>query len=96
MAFNVNSNAAAPSANSTNANTQQWEKAAGFINLYLPSKDGKRRKLGAIPLKLSKTNEKALVEWLESDEENVGKLATKLIVEYQSAQASEAHSFDLG
>ena len=92
MAFNNNA-AAAPASNTANSN---WEKAAGFVNLYLPSKDGKRRKLGAIPLRLSKSNEKALVEWLESDEENVGKLATKLIVEYQSAAVSEAHSFDLG
>lgn len=92
MAFQ--SNAAAP-APTNNANSN-WEKAAGFVNLYLPSKDGKRRKLGAIPLKLSRVNEKALVEWLESDEENVGKLASKLIVEYQSAAVSEAHSFDLG
>lgn len=92
MAFNSNA-APAPTANTANSN---WEKAAGFVNLYLPSKDGKRRKLGAIPLKMSKLNEKALLEWLESDEENVGKLASKLIIEYQSAQASEAHSFDLG
>lgn len=91
MAFNTNT-AAAP-ASSNNAN---WEKAAGFINLYLPTKDGKRRKLGSIPLKLSKANEKALFEWLEADEENVGKLASKMVVEYQSAQVSEAHSFDLG
>lgn len=95
MAFNTNA-AAAPSAASSNNANSNWEKAAGFVNLYLPSKDGKRRKLGAIPLKLSKSNEKALVEWLESDEENIGKLATKLIVEYQSAVVSEAHSFDLG
>ena len=93
MAFNTN--AAAAPASSNNANTN-WEKAAGFINLYLPTKDGKRRKLGSIPLKLSKANEKTLLEWLEADEENVGKLASKMIVEYQSAQVSEAHSFDLG
>ena len=92
MAFQLN--ASAP--NTSASNNSNWEKASGFINLYLPSKDGKRRKLGAIPLKLSKVNEKALIEWLESDEENVGKLASKLIVEYQSAAVSEAHAFDLG
>ena len=94
MAFNTNT-AAAPSASSNN-NTQSWEKAAGFVNLYLPSKDGKKRKLGAIPLKVSKAQEKALLEWLEEDEANVGKLSQKMIVEYQSAQANEAHAFDLG
>ena len=94
MAFAPNNSAAAPSAQANN--TQSWEKAAGFINLYLPSKDGKQRKLGAIPLKLSKANEKRLLEWLESDEANVASLASKLIVTYQSAAVNEDHAFDLG
>ena len=92
MAFQLN--ASAP--NTSASNNSNWEKASGFINLYLPSKDGKRRKLGAIPLKMSKANEKALYEFLEADEGNVEKFASKLIVEYQSAAANEAHAFDLG
>lgn len=91
MAFNTS--AAPAAAPSTNSN---WEKAAGFINFYLPSRDGKRRKLGAIALKLSKANEKALVEFLEADPANVTAMVSKLIVEYQSAKQSEAHAFDLG
>lgn len=43
------------------AQPDSW-KAQGFINLYLPAKDGgKRRKLGAIPLKDSKPAEKLLM-----------------------------------
>lgn len=94
MAFQ--SNAAAPSANAGSSTNPSWDKAAGFINLYLPSKDGKQRKLGAIPLKMSKANEKQLLEWLESDDANVASLASKLIVTYQSAQPNAAHAFDLG
>lgn len=88
MAFNTN---AAPQA----VANQAWEKAGGFINIYLPSKDGKRRKLGAIPLKASKATEKQLMDFLEEDEGNVQKMIAKLIVEYQSAAVTEAHSLDL-
>ena len=91
MAFNTNT-AAAPAATPAN---ESW-KAQGFINLYLPSKDGKRRKLGAIALKESKVNEKQLLTWLNEDPENVKTLASKLIVEYQSAALAEENAFDLG
>lgn len=90
MAFNTNP-AAAPQA-VANSN---WEKAAGFINIYLPSKDGKRRKVGAIPLRASKANEKQMLDFLDEDEGNIAKLSAKLIVEYQSAAITEAHSLDL-
>lgn len=89
MAFNTN--AAAPQA-VANSN---WEKASGFINIYLPSKDGKRRKVGAIPLRASKANEKQMLDFLDEDEGNITKLSAKLIVEYQSAAVTEAHSLDL-
>jgi hypothetical protein len=89
MAFNTN--AAAPQA----VANQAWEKASGFINIYLPSKDGKRRKVGAIPLRASKANEKQMLDFLDEDEGNITKLSAKLIVEYQSAAVTEAHSLDL-
>lgn len=89
MAFNTNTAPAATPAN------ESW-KAQGFINLYLPSKDGKRRKLGAIALKESKSTEKQLLAWLNEDPENVKTLASKLIVEYQSATTADENAFDLG
>ena len=88
MAFNTNP-AAAPQA------VPAFEKASGFINIYLPSKDGKRRKVGAIALRASKANEKQMLDFLDEDEGNIAKLAAKLIVEYQSAVVTEAHSLDL-
>lgn len=93
MAFNTNPAAAA--ANTSGATNDNW-KAQGFINLYLPSKDGKRRKLGAIPLRDSKNNEKSLREWLEADPANMAKVMAKLIMEYQSATPQDTSSFDLG
>lgn len=70
-------------------------KAQGFLNFYLPSKDGGRKKLGAIPLKEAKPNEKRLLEWLNEDPAHVQALMNKLEVEYQSAVQSEGSAFDL-
>lgn len=88
MAFNSNSNT------ESNSNNESW-KAQGFLNLYLPSKDGKKRKLGAIPLKESKPSEKALLVWLNEDPSRVAKILASLQMEYQSAVPNEATGFDL-
>lgn len=91
MSFNRNSNAQRNDA--TNGNPE-W-KAQGFLNLYLPSKDGGRRKLGAIPLKDSKANEGALRAWLEADAGNLQILSNKLEIEYQPATQADGATFDL-
>jgi hypothetical protein len=91
MAF-ASSSAATQSASSNNEN---W-KAQGFLNFYLPAKNGQRRKLGAIPLKESKINEKQLLAWLNEDPSRVAQILSKLEIEYQSAAANDEHAFDLG
>lgn len=59
--------------NNTARNTQQtaqddsW-KAQAFVNIYVPTPDGGRRKIGALALKDSKPFEAALIERLNSDE----------------------------
>lgn len=73
---------------------ESW-KAQGFLNFYLPSKGGPRRKLGAIPLKDSKPSEREMLAWLNADPSRVTILLSKLELEYQSAVADPAHSFDL-
>jgi len=79
----------------TNTSNESW-KAQGFLNLYLPSKDGgKRRKLGMIPLKESKPSEKLMLDWLTEDPTRVAAILSKLVIEFQSAQASESTGFDL-
>ena len=91
MAFRTNTAAAAQ----TNDNQESW-KAAGFVNLYLPSTDGgKRKKLGAIPLRANKPSEAALLEWLKKDPANVEKLLSKLELDFQSVEASAAIGFAL-
>lgn len=82
--------------NVTRTQDDSW-KAQGFLNLYLPGKDGVRRKLGAIPLKESKSNEKAMLAWLNEDASRVAMILAKLEIEYKPATPeSEGHGFDLG
>ena len=73
---------------------ESW-KAQGFINLYLPRKNGERAKLGTIPLRDSRDNEAALRAWLEADEANITKLMEKLTIEYRPAQGDESTGLDL-
>lgn len=90
MAFATSSAAAAQSS----TNNESW-KARGFLNFYLPAKNGQRRKLGAIPLKESKANEKQLLAWLNEDPSRVTQILAKLEIEYQSAASNDEHAFAL-
>ena len=91
MAFNRSATSAAPAI----AVPGNWERAKGFLNIYLPSKDGKRRKVGAIALRESKLIENQILGFLEADEGNLEKLVAKLIFEYQSTAANESTKLDL-
>ncbi len=78
-----------------NAGNEAW-RAQGFLNFYLPSQEeGKRRKLGAIPLRIAKPAEKKLADWLAEDPQRMATLIAHLEVEYQSAEASETNGFAL-
>ncbi len=90
MAFQPNTNAGS----SNQSNNDSW-KAQGFLNLYLPTKDGKRMKLGAIPLKEAKDSEKKLLVWLNEDPSRVEAILGKLVIEYKSAVPTEGSGFDL-
>lgn len=92
MAFT--SAAAQTSASVAAPSNENW-KAQGFLNFYLPAKNGQRRKLGAIPLKDSKINEKQLRAWLEEDPSRVAQILAKMEIEYQSAASNDEHSFAL-
>jgi hypothetical protein len=93
MAFQTN--AARANDNNTRANDESW-KAQGFINLYLPTADGGKKKLGAIPLRKANPNEAKLAKWLEEDIERVHHLLSKVIMEYNSAEPKAGSEFDLG
>lgn len=92
MAFEIKD---VPAQNNNNSAAADSWKAQGFLNLYLPSKNGGRRKLGAIPLKESRTTERDLLKWLNEDPSRVSKILAKLVIEYQSAEVDEGAAFDL-
>lgn len=82
--------------NNANGQNDSW-KAQGFLNLYLPSRDGKRTKLGAIALKTSNDRQRQLLEALDKDPDAViAAMKGKLEIEFRSAEASEGSGFDLG
>lgn len=89
------SSSAPASTNAASSTTNENWKAQGFLNFYLPAKNGQRRKLGAIPLKDSKINEKQIRAWLEEDPSRVSQILAKLEIEYQSAASNDEHAFAL-
>jgi len=91
MAFSSN----AQRSNNNNTNNADW-KAQGFLNFYLPNRKGERTKLGAIPLKDGKNNEKLLREWIEKDiDAAVAVLMKNIVIEYRSATPSDDSAFAL-
>lgn len=90
MAFSTNT------ARNTNNNAQSdsW-KADGFLNLYLPNREGKRTKLGAIALKTSKANEKRLFDWLKEDPARAETLLAQLQIEFRTSEPTEGSAFAL-
>lgn len=93
MAFN--SSAARSSAPQREQGQSPAWKAQGYLNLYLPTKGGKSRKLAAIALKDDKPVEKDLRAWLEKDPSRAAKLLSALTIEYQSATPAEGSGFAL-
>jgi hypothetical protein len=74
--------------------SEAW-KAQGFLNFYLPAKNGARKKLGAIPLKESRASERDLLNWLNEDPSRVQVILSKLELEYQSALPADTAGFAL-
>ena len=69
--------------------------AVGYVNFFLPTKDGNRRKLGTIALKSTDVDQNALNTWLAKDEANVEQMRQALQLEYRSATPASTSEFDL-
>lgn len=97
MAFQRDTSASAPTAPRGRATGGDFEKAIGFLNFYVPTQGGQRRKLGTIPLRESKAIEKQIADFLAADEANAEKLQTKLIIDFnpQLDEADPANALDL-
>jgi hypothetical protein len=93
MAFNTGGNSRG------NGDRDDSWKADGFLNFYLPTREGGRKKLGSIPLKASKPNEKALLDGLNKSEEERDRILqlimNRLLVEFNSTTPNENALFDL-
>ena len=87
----------APVASNTNARRNgEFEKALGFLNFYLPTKGGTRRKVGSIPLNGSKATEKQVFDALSSDPAAMERFVKALIVEFnpQIDESAESNQLD--
>jgi len=91
MAFDFGNNNNVTPLNSNN----NFRKSQGFINLYLPTQEGGRRKLGSIGLKMDKPAEKQLLEFLMADPSRIGQLLRRLEADFQPAEGNPANGFDL-
>lgn len=73
---------------------ESW-KSQGFINIYLPTTSGTRRKIGTIYLKETKALEKHLLDRLKADPEaTLQALANKLEFDFNTAEEKD-EQFDL-
>lgn len=70
-----------------------FEKAAGFVNIYVPTKGGHRKKLGAIALKQSDALHKQIIDKLDN-EESMQKLIQLLEFEFHTV-SNETGELDI-
>lgn len=82
MAFQPASSSA-PAPTAARRGNGDYEKAIGFINVYIPTVGGGKRKVGTLALNASKTTEKAVHDRLvEGGEEALARLAEIMILEF--------------
>lgn len=93
MAFNEN--VAPANVENIRTNDDKW-KAQAFINIFLPTADGGRRKLGAIALKANKPSEAELIEYLKEDPSRVNSLFANAEIDFQVAESKAGSGFVLG
>lgn len=77
----------------TNRADDNW-KADAFLNISVPTKNGKRRRLVAVPLKMSKPKEAALIERLKANPDDVHALKAVLELDFHMAEGEEEAQFD--
>ncbi len=76
-------------------NSDDW-KAQAFLNVWLPTKAGGRRKVGAIPLKVSRASDAQLIEFLTSGgKDALRSLVNKLEFDFQLSGGNPDSAFDL-
>lgn len=79
--------------NVRNVSDDSW-KSTAFINISLPGKNGKPRKVGTINLKDSRVADRQLIEYLQI-EGNVEKFVKTLLIDFRMAEGDESSGFAL-
>lgn len=74
------------------SNEAKW-KAAGFLNVYVKHAGG-RKKLAGIPLRINNTNERAIFEFLNQEDEAkrvlaLAKVLAKLDIDFQLVEETD-------
>jgi hypothetical protein len=93
MAFNEN--AAPDNVEKIGSNSDKW-KAKAFINIFLPTENGGRRKLGSLKLQGNSTSEAELIEYLREDPSRVTAVMAGAEIDFQMAEAKAGTGFKLG
>ena len=65
------------------------------MNIYLPRKDGTKKKLGAIPLRPSNSEDMQIAKWLDADEGNLQKLLAKIQIDFRAVGQNDGADLDL-
>ena len=100
MALNMNTGAAAQApaaAAQAQAGKNRYpskEEIDGYLNISLPSVDGRYKKLGFISVSLKDDTQKELTEWLLANPENAAHLLSLIKIDFQPAR-SEGRKFDM-
>lgn len=94
MAYNPGNNApSAPVGSGRRGQNAELEKAIGFLNIYVPTKGGARRKVGnGIPLNASKDTEKAIFDFLNSGDKEAAMKKFLSIVQIEFNPATDPNA----
>lgn len=84
----------APQRSRYNGNNESW-KATAFLNIYVPSQDGGRKKIGFIALKESRNTDRQLIDFLSADPGNLEKLTQRLELEFNLADGDDSNGLAL-
>ena len=78
------------------AQNDRW-KVDAFVNLYFPTRDGSRVKLGAISLSVDKPTQKQLLDFIaDGGDEALEQLKDRLIMDFKRADGQNGTELDLG
>ena len=78
------------------AKNENW-KSDAFLNIYMPTRQGGRRKIGSVGLKLNKPMDKQLLDYLsDAGEEGLAALKERIVLDFQRADGNNGDELDLG